>query len=87
MKTPSITFVEYDDWEGLYLDGKLVLEGHSLDTSHVLDALGIQHSSVWVSDAQIEESGCLPERLAEVEHAGEEDLNPCYCATCKPNVE
>lgn len=84
MKLPSITFVEYDDWEGLYLDGKLVLEGHSLDTSHVLDALGISHSSVWVSDAQIEKAGCLPERLAEVEHATEEDLNPCYCAVCKP---
>ena len=35
----TIQFVHADDWEGLYIDGKLILEGHSLSAVDVLDAI------------------------------------------------
>ena len=33
------------DWESLIVDGKILIEGHSLSAQHVLTALGIQFES------------------------------------------
>jgi len=35
---------ECGDWIGLYLDGKLVFEGHGLPACRLLEALGISYS-------------------------------------------
>lgn len=40
-----IVCAEAGDWEGLYIDGELVKEGHSLTVCEVLEALGIEHES------------------------------------------
>jgi hypothetical protein len=63
---PKIDLVYGDDWIGLYLDGKLVEEGHSLEPFHVLDALGIKHTYHAADIDWLHEEGCLPERLDDV---------------------
>ena len=40
-----ITIAYAEDWMGLYIDGTLRREGHSLDTEDVLKELGIEHQS------------------------------------------
>lgn len=32
-----------EDWDALYVDGRLVYENHSLDTSTVLACVGVEH--------------------------------------------
>lgn len=63
MKT--ITLVTSDDWEGLYLDDKLVCENHRISAIELLQTL--QHhgniKSVWVFEAVPQE---LPVDLEEV---------------------
>lgn len=41
MRTPDVLLVRADsgEWEGLYIDGKLLAEGHSLNLFDVLEAL------------------------------------------------
>lgn len=43
MDDREIFFVHADDWTMLYIDGRLVKQGHSLSPEDVLEALGIQH--------------------------------------------
>jgi hypothetical protein len=50
------------DWVGIYVDGKLVREGHSIQEEDVLDAIGIPNKSVWVDM----EDSRLPENLDEI---------------------
>lgn len=35
----EITFVKADDWEGLFVDGVLYIEGHQIRVEDVLDML------------------------------------------------
>lgn len=66
MKKSKITFVDGDDWEGLYINNKLVLENHSLRISDVLKALGIKYESIIADDEWLASCGNLPENLADV---------------------
>ena len=43
----SISILNADDWQGLYVNGKLVAEDHMLEVSRVLDLLGVEHE--WLS--------------------------------------
>ena len=47
---PTISLYRVDDWEALYIDGKLVKEGHSVETEDVLDVLGIEYTSEYLDD-------------------------------------
>lgn len=57
------------DWEGLYIDGKLYAEGHSLRASDVLDALDIPTETVTVDEEWMEDEGQLPDSLKDVKAA------------------
>ena len=50
------------DWEGIYVDGKLIDEGHSLDPRMVLDAVGVQYDH---RETNLK-MGSLPENLEDV---------------------
>lgn len=56
------------DWEGLYMDGKLVDEGHSIPVSDVLDHLDIMVlEPVELSDEEMEHFGySCPKTLQEL---------------------
>lgn len=71
MKKNKITFVNGDDWEGLYINGKLIMENHCLDVFRVLNAIGIDYNFL---DADVEwlvNLGRLPENLTDVKEAKE----------------
>lgn len=67
---PEVVRVSVDDWEGVYLDGKLVAENHSLRASDILRIfakLGLITYMAREGDSEwLEEEGRLPELLAEV---------------------
>lgn len=69
---PAIVFVSGDDWEGMYLDGELVDEGHSLNVFKVLEKLGLAHEIRDLDSEWIEERGSLPDYLKDVMFDGED---------------
>jgi hypothetical protein len=54
------------DWEGLYVDGVLFSEGHSLSSREVLSAAGIKLEEKNAAEGWLEEQGCLPTKLKDV---------------------
>ena len=62
-----VTIVSCDDWVGLYLEGSLKLEGHSLPLRDVIELLvgeapnRVEADADWIADR-----GSLPDSLAEV---------------------
>ncbi len=55
-----------DDWEGVYLDGKLLAQGHSVDADDILVALGYKVVDVLTEEGWLEDQGYLPENLEDV---------------------
>ena len=47
------------DWMGVYIDGRLVYENHSIDEDHLLDLLGIEYTRVTDVDCE-QYGGSLP---------------------------
>lgn len=59
-----------EDWEELYIDGKLVSEGHSIRVHDVLDALGVTLTRINLDDkqeSQLERKGSMPKTLKGVQ--------------------
>ena len=71
MKENKITFVGADDWEGLYVNDKLVMENHSLDVFKVLNAIGVDYKYIEADNEWIGEQGSLPLKLKDVKEAKE----------------
>lgn len=69
---PVITLVAADDWQGLYIDGELGIEGHQLTAAEVLAALGIELLVKWVDEEWLERRGELPKKMKDVKFAEEE---------------
>ena len=62
---------ESGDWEGLYIDGKLIAEDHNLDSQRLLRILekyfGYKFENVWSKDEYLERYGnSCPETWEEV---------------------
>lgn len=62
-----VLVTNYNDWEGLYIDGRLVLEGHIIRKDEMLTILGINYSEVETADGWLESRGTLPKNLSDVE--------------------
>lgn len=67
-RVPELEFVTSPDgdWTGLYRDGKLVAEGHTLSATECLTALGIPFTSSDANEAWIQRVGRLPEDIKDV---------------------
>lgn len=67
-KSPEVVFVSADDWTALYVDGVKKDEGHSLNHTDVLAALGIKCKRKRVDEEWLsEEAGSsFPDDLSEV---------------------
>lgn len=65
----NITILSTDDWSGLYYNGELIDEGHSINLYSVLKKLGYDIKSIHVDDVEEFEnyfgSSC-PDTLEEV---------------------
>lgn len=62
----NISFVHGEDWVGLYIDGKLMAQGHSLSNVQVLACLGITSNRIDVGQDWLSEQGYLPTNLEDV---------------------
>jgi len=65
-KRIDIVAAEDGDWEGLYIDGKLAAEGHSLDTRRVVEALGF---TVGWRSVDMRNGSNLPQNIDELKDA------------------
>jgi len=66
IRASKFTLVSSDqgDWIGLYRDGVLLNEGHSLSPREVLDALGLENESVEWGEEEFAKHGYrCPETL------------------------
>lgn len=61
-----LTFVRASDWEGVYLDGKLLDQGHSVRSDELGKHLGYKIKSVSVDEQWLEDNSELPDGLSEV---------------------
>jgi hypothetical protein len=64
-----------DDWQGLYANGKLILQGHSLRPSEILEWLAgygplevVSYDVRPANDEWLNDLGRLPEDLSEVSY-------------------
>lgn len=71
MKTLTLV-TNYDDWEGVYLDGKIVDQGHRIDWREVLKSLGHIVKYEEADSAWLSERGCLPKKLEDCKFAVED---------------
>jgi hypothetical protein len=70
MTMADMTLVRGDDWEGIYIDGKLMAEGHSIKLA-VGIAMAIEHrprgiTTVFCDLDWLHDEGNLPQALADV---------------------
>lgn len=70
MKTKfTLVGCESEDWEALYINGKLAAEGHSIRATDVIDCIGDilpnEYNMIEVSD-EVAEAG-MPNDLSELE--------------------
>ena len=65
-KSQKIVIVNGDDWAGIYIDGKLQYEGHSISPNDILTVLGIEHKEIECDYDWLAERGSLPENLKQV---------------------
>lgn len=68
-----MTFARGDDWEGVYIDGALVTEGHSIDEVEAV-RLALAHKVTAVECKEcdcnwLHEEGNLPNALTDVKWA------------------
>lgn len=54
------------DWHGLYVDGQLAAQSHSLRPRDILKALGIEFRDLIAQQEWMEKEGSLPPTLGEV---------------------
>ncbi len=63
----QITLVTLDDWQGLYLDGILEYEGHSIPDFEWMRVLNQEENMFDVDQEWVEVNG-LPEYLGDIPH-------------------
>lgn len=61
----KIQIARTGDWEGLYLYGKLVREGHFLSVEDVLQELGLNVEVLWV-DEEVFDGSSFPENVEDL---------------------
>lgn len=65
----KIIFVCADDWEGIYVDGELKAEGHSLTKHDILTAVGqTNYISIEADEEWLDKECYLPLNLKDVKH-------------------
>lgn len=46
MSAITLVFNDEGDWMGVYKQGVLVYEGHSIEPTHLLDLIGLSYSTI-----------------------------------------
>lgn len=66
LPTDRFVLVDGDSWMGLYVDGALAAEGHTISCSDLAAACGIPLVTVVCDDQWLVERGGFPPSLTEV---------------------
>lgn len=61
-----VTYVYGDDWDGVYIDGELRWEGHSISPMELLELVGIAPKSITADYDWLCEHANLPKLLKDV---------------------
>lgn len=75
-KQLRLTLVNADDWQALYVDGKLVYQHHEVDLVHWLEKLGlVKIDEVWAdNDPYLKEKNHFPEEMRALIPDSDRDL-------------
>jgi hypothetical protein len=65
----QIVLVDGDGWEGLYINGRLVTQGHHVTKQDLLEHLGIDSDFRFADTEWLADRGHLPDRLRDVKEA------------------
>ena len=65
-QSKEIVLVKGDDWQGLYIDGILMSEDHSISIEDFAEVVGIKLSKKYVDLDWLEDNGYLPKLLENV---------------------
>lgn len=64
----KITIVSTSDWTGIYKNGELIDQDHSLDVKSVLKAMGLDVTSHGIDDDVLVDHGYgFPENLSDIQ--------------------
>ena len=61
----EVVVANFDDWQGIYVDGKLKYENHSLHYRDILEAIGQDFENLQVDMMELD-LGRLPETVEEL---------------------
>jgi len=62
----KVVLVDGDDWQGLYVNGKLETQGHSVELDDVLKVFGITIDTIYADLDWLSDLGYLPDKLKDV---------------------
>lgn len=62
----KVALVHGDDWMGMYVDGKLVAQNHSLSPADILEALNISYTDYGADNEWLDEKGTLPLNFSDI---------------------
>jgi hypothetical protein len=62
----KVKIVGYDDWWGIYVDGKLFYQDHEIPNSILLEAYGMKLDETEVDGEWMYNEGQLPEKLSDI---------------------
>jgi hypothetical protein len=71
MKTLTLV-TNYDDWEGLYLDGEMIEQGHKINWEDVLSYLNFNLETKEADYDWLADEGALPEKIEDCKFAVED---------------
>ena len=66
MQLSKIQIVDTDDWQGLYVDGELMLEGHRLSVYDVLNVLGFVNVECPDVDMDLQRCASFPQKFSDL---------------------
>jgi len=66
----KVVYVSGDDWDGLYVDGKLVAQGHSLPVTTILRECGVDYEMRSADEGQLREDGDYPTDIKDAKFTG-----------------
>jgi hypothetical protein len=71
---PTVTNVYADDWEGYFIDGKIVYQTHSVRTGSILEELEklglIKFETLEADEQSMQEFGSFPDTLEQARKDG-----------------
>lgn len=65
----DVVIVSGDNWEGIYINGVLITEGHDLTAGDALASIGIHYSELGADAEWLNAEGSLPSFLKDVQLA------------------